>query len=146
MQWGGKFTQLYTIASQIAKERSLKIAVITLSNRRKPVDYLLNHITPREFVKLIGQASLVVTNSFHGTCFSIIGKTPFVSVEYASNSERAKALLEKCGLKHRLILADSFLGKEVYGVEDIVQAQECIINEVSESWEWFKGAINGVEG
>lgn len=74
--------ELVTLALEAA--RMLNLEVINLSPRAK---YASVHgfkqkydVGPREFVSYIKNADLVISNSFHGTVFSIIEETPLFSV------------------------------------------------------------------
>lgn len=61
---------------------------------------------PKEFINLIGNAELVVTSSFHGTCFSILQHKKFYSlVDSISNNsdERIISLLNELGLEKQLL-------------------------------------------
>ena len=66
--------------------------------------------TPEEWLALIRNASAVITNSFHGTLFSIILRRPFVVVGIGSGkgalNERARSLLERLGLTERFVTTD----------------------------------------
>lgn len=67
-------------------------------------------LTIQEWVAMFRDAKFTVTDSFHGTVFSIIFNKPFISL---SNSKRGQArfydLLEKLDLQERLIVS---LGEE----------------------------------
>lgn len=59
---------------------------------------------PEDFLGLISNASLVCTNSFHGTALSIKLNTPFFVLESRqSNDERKRSILEQLNLKNRII-------------------------------------------
>lgn len=72
-------------------------------------DILLYDIAPDQFVWLIANASLVLTDSFHATAFSINLRVPFVSLTrspdtHAANmNSRLYTLLQKTRLEERLI-------------------------------------------
>lgn len=61
---------------------------------------------PAEFLSLIAGASYVVTNSFHGTVFSINFSIPFYTVVAVRkhNNSRMESLLQRLGLSERLLL------------------------------------------
>ena len=59
-------------------------------------------ISPREFVEKLLHASFVVTNSFHGTAFSVNFNIPFYFV-ISNTPERQKSLLKFVGLEDRTI-------------------------------------------
>lgn len=62
---------------------------------------------PEEWLGYIKYSDFVVTNSFHGTVFSILFNKPFINIALSGNksglNERAKSLLSRVGLEHRLI-------------------------------------------
>ena len=75
---------------------------------------------PLEFISLIKNASLVLTDSFHATAFSINLKTPFISLcrfnknDKKSMNDRLVTILNLVGLSGRLIyegdtISDDFL-------------------------------------
>ncbi|MCK5537086.1 MAG: polysaccharide pyruvyl transferase family protein [Bacteroidales bacterium] len=57
---------------------------------------------PDEFVKLFSQASFIVTNSFHGTCFSINFNIPFIVTTPLSSINRIESLLTAVGSQDRI--------------------------------------------
>ena len=57
-------------------------------------------INPASFLSYFRYASCVVTNTFHGTVFSIIYRKPFYS--FAFHSQKVKDLLNTYGLQERL--------------------------------------------
>lgn len=74
------------------------------SYKEKGVDRQLLGMTPREFLWLVHHASYVVTDSFHGTAFSINYSTPFSTLPSKSgNNARMLDLLECCGLVDRFV-------------------------------------------
>jgi polysaccharide pyruvyl transferase WcaK-like protein len=62
---------------------------------------------PEEWLGYIKHADFVVTNSFHGTVFSVLFNKPFITIGLAGKKSglnaRAKALLNRVGLEHRLL-------------------------------------------
>lgn len=92
------------VAKKIASERSLEVYQIFPSLRKNSaVDCLLNDISPEEFLYLYSKTNFVVTNSFHGTCFSLINNKDFYTVSPTGSSNRLESLLSKAGLADRLL-------------------------------------------
>lgn len=62
-------------------------------------------VGPDGFVGLIDNAELVVTNSFHGTVFSLNFQTPFITVVNPgkNNNSRMQSILSRVGLADRMI-------------------------------------------
>lgn len=90
------------IALETARVRNLKI--YALNKRINYADKTFWNIGPDEFVNMISNAHLVLTNSFHGVCFSLILEKNF----YAFNrnekiNTRILDLLKLCNLENRLI-------------------------------------------
>lgn len=56
---------------------------------------------PDEFLWYVKNASYVLTNSFHGTAFSVIFRKQFAVVPHTETGNRVSELLEKLGLGHR---------------------------------------------
>lgn len=62
-----------------------------------------SYYAPREFVRCFSEARFVVTDSFHGTVFSILFHKPFVSCCLGDGRDgRAESLLSQIGLNGRL--------------------------------------------
>ena len=57
-----------------------------------------------DFLSLIDHAEAVVTNSFHGTAFSIIYEKQFLSARVATTGSRAESLLNLLGLNSQYVL------------------------------------------
>ena len=62
---------------------------------------------PLEFVNRIRNASLVITDSFHGTVFAIIYRKDFYTLSRGKISIRMQDLLTRLGLMSRFIGNDS---------------------------------------
>lgn len=59
-------------------------------------------MSPIEFIKMISEASLVVTNSFHCLALAIIFNKPFISVLHKDKSSRQVDLLKMLKLDNRI--------------------------------------------
>lgn len=58
---------------------------------------------PREFLGYIKNASFVVTNSFHGTAFSIIMEKQFFNIPPIKTRERTDSIMRMAGLTDHVI-------------------------------------------
>lgn len=91
-------------AKRLACKTGLPIFSISQSRKREGyVTKTFSDIDPIEFVDLVLHAEYVVTNSFHGTAFSIIFKKNFWACNIANTSSRIESLLRCTGLTNRLI-------------------------------------------
>ena len=66
--------------------------------RREGVDKYLTSVSPRSFISLVDNASMIITDSFHGTAFALNLNTPFIAMNNKKNPRRVQELLRKCDL------------------------------------------------
>lgn len=113
----GDYILYYTIRSSenlwhqckaLSKKTGLKIirvggnALKRLNNREAMIDYA-SDLSPSEWLSLVHNARYVVTNSFHGSAFSIIYNKDFY-LEFSSlTNSRLKQITELAGLEARVI-------------------------------------------
>ena len=103
-----------SLARHIAKQRNLKIVRICRDaypeHSGSDVEEILT-AGPSDFVGLFSKAEFVVTNSFHGTVFSINFSKPFYSVikSHHSTNSRLTSILKKLGLEDRIVPVGSQL-------------------------------------
>ncbi len=80
----------------IAKERGLELRIFSAGNGAK--------LSVEEWLAIYRDAEYVVTDSFHGTVFSILFHKPFLSIVNESRgASRFYSLLSKFGVEKRLI-------------------------------------------
>ncbi|ERS87029.1 hypothetical protein Q667_15770 [Marinobacter sp. C1S70] len=104
------------------------------------VDKHVRTADPREFVKLFLDASFVITDSFHGTCFAVNFSKPFVSVSAGKRSNRMQSLLAQVGLSERLISSYDELAS--VSVEmDWEEASKNLAESRSESLEFIEFSV-----
>lgn len=92
-------------AEEIASEKGLKIIRIKAIEEfekcdKNIIDYY--SIMPQRFLGYFAKADFIVTNSFHGTAFSLIFQKYFYSLD-STKIDRAKSLLDSLGLSDRII-------------------------------------------
>lgn len=68
------------IAKKIQEKLNIKIICFNNKNYFGDMCLCMPHCGPKEFAELFYNAEYVITNSFHGTCFSIIFEKQFVSI------------------------------------------------------------------
>lgn len=103
---------------------------------------------PQEFIGMIDNASLVCTDSFHATVFSIIMKTPvcvFLRESYEngnSMNSRIYSLLEMLHLDSHILTSDSRLDDALTCLqEDYVFAHELLAKERDKSLQFLESAL-----
>lgn len=95
---------MYRSVRKIAKAKNLK--VISYSDnvfRDQYADKTIYFVDPGDVLSLIYHADYVVTNSFHGTAFSINLNRQFWVYMPSKFSTRISSILDLCGLSSRLL-------------------------------------------
>lgn len=96
--------------------------------------------TPQEFLSLFKNAEYVITDSFHGTVFSLLFNRKFIDVLPSETGTRIINILELTKLEDR-ILKDyndfSYIGKDV----DFTEANAILNDERKKSIELLKNAL-----
>lgn len=94
---------------QLAKKLGMDVYCISPLNycNDKEIN-MLQDAGPLDFLSYIGNASLVITNTFHGTIFSMNFERPFFSCCVQPGSRQGQ-MLALCGLEDRIINSPSEL-------------------------------------
>lgn len=123
--------------------RELGVPVYRIANSRVPVsrvDKTLRGMTPREFVWLVDHAAYVVTDSFHGTAFSLNLETPFTVIpNKRGNNVRMIELLELVGLSKRF---DDLTGMGCSSSVDFSEAKMRLVSRRNECISWLSAAVS----
>lgn len=91
--------QLYEAARVIAQAKGLKVVTFSFDFRGEPhVDKTIKYANPGEFLSLMHYADYVITNSFHGTAFSINLNKQFWTFLPSGFGTRIRSIIELCGL------------------------------------------------
>lgn len=88
-----------------------------------------------DFLSYMDNAEAVVTNSFHGTAFSILFEKPFLSVKLASTSSRVESLLCMTGLISQLV--EGTVKTYNFSI-DFAKAQRVLAEERQKSLDYLK--------
>ena len=128
-------------AERVAKSNGLKL--ISVGNKINGVN--ANYITsagPREWLGLIKNAKHIITDSFHGTVFSLMLNNNFISIVPLNGDNRIGQVLKKFDLEGHIKHVED---DEVYNInETTFDKAEFIKNldkESNKSIEWFVNAI-----
>lgn len=120
-----------------SRKNGLKI--VSLGEKRKWCDYSF-HYSPDTFVTLFKYADRVITNTFHGTIFSIIYRKNFVSL--AVKKIKVKELLDEFCLNSQNIKSveqiDDILSKSV----DYNLAENVINKKVRKSIQYINDCLS----
>ena len=125
------------IAKRIAKDRGLKIINIGQAfGHYFDIKNILD-AGPKEFVELFYNADYIVTNSFHGTAFSVNFHKQFVSVMHPKSPERAVSFLRTIGLESRLVTGISDILPVDMTSADFKAATDVLENMRNESYNYL---------
>ncbi len=109
-----KYILLYTVpkvplirdtVNYISKKLGLKIVSIEQGiSAGSKVDEQIRNAGPIDFIHLFNNAEFIITDSYHGACFSVNFSKPFAVVSQGSKgSVRVKSFLAAVGLEDRFI-------------------------------------------
>ncbi len=144
-----KYIFCYFLGGQTDKQREF-ITVISKKLLCDVIDPLDSNnreyfsMDPSDFVQLIRDAQLVITDSFHGTVFSIIFHTPFyVYNRNCDNSmeSRLDTLLDKFNLSDRRISDDCILSYLDLLSVDYDGVDNIIVSERQKTYDFLTNAL-----
>lgn len=110
------------IGRRVATEKRLKLIVVTLENKYLPMQNEENqsYCSPQKLLGYFANAEYIVTNSFHGTVFSIINQRDFITVKndkLGLDNSRLETLLESLGLENRLV--DDYQSNDIIAYDEV---------------------------
>lgn len=120
---------------KFAKEYNKKI--ICLGMYQKIADYNLV-VSPFEVLEYIKKADYVITDTFHGTIFSIINHTKFCTIIRESNKNKLKYLLDKLKLNSRMVNKIDDIDKLYNENIDYDETDLILLNEKKRTIEYLK--------
>lgn len=131
------FQNITEYAIKIAQKKGLAIKYIGMPVKRyKNVKYITN-AGPKEFVELFFNADYVVTNSFHGTAFSVNFGKQFISLKNPKNPERAAYFLNSIDAKDRLVADYKFFPEDM-AKNEIQTIKQKLMGIVTDSMDYLK--------
>lgn len=110
----GKRGRMLSIAEAMAREWNLRLVKIVAKGGRDSlvaprIDRNYWFCTPSDFVSYFRYANYVLTDSFHGLCFSLAFKKQFSVVLPEQRATRLDSLLCQFGLRDRVVVASDNL-------------------------------------
>ncbi|MFR5683621.1 MAG: polysaccharide pyruvyl transferase family protein [Clostridia bacterium] len=138
--------QLNKIVNYIAKITGLDVITFDLRNKYvngKKSAYMSG---PREFIGWFKKAEYVITNSFHGTIFSLIYHKKFYTIPHSNRGSRMTDLLSMLNLSDRVLYHINDL-KEKNLEEEInyKTIEEVLYSKQEQSIQFLKRAVKGEE-
>lgn len=138
--------KIQQFAIEYAKKHSVpvyRVGVRGMFNWKTEGIKNLVDIGPADFISLFENASIVFTNSFHGTAFSVnLGKNFYTVLSKAGKkNSRMTSLLSILGLESRIIYQED-CSKVSFEQYDTAKAQELLQAERDKSVRYLKESIN----
>lgn len=132
---------IFDAARKIAKEKGLKVVTFSWDWRKdKMADKTITYATPGDFLSLMHYADYVVTNSFHGTAFSINLNKQFSVFMPSAFSTRISSIVDLCGLGERMV-SDSFDIAKANKAINYTSINKILDKERAKSIEFLKKAF-----
>ena len=133
---------IFEAAYAIAKEKNLKVVTFSWDWRGdKMADQTIRYANPGDFLSLMHYATYVITNSFHGTAFSINLNKQFSVFMPSAFSTRISSIIELCGLQSRMVLA-KFSIEQSKEIIDYTTVNKVLDAEREKSIEFLKQALS----
>ena len=131
----GFFEFAYNVANKLGK----KMIVFTFEKRQNLSDDIKQFYNggPKDFLGYLINADFIITNSFHGTAFSIIFRKQFYSIPPKYGRERIDSLLSTFGLQSRIV--ESIKDFKLVPLE---YSEELILDKVKNSENFLKNRTN----
>ncbi len=135
-----KADKLLPFSKELSKKTGLPIVYIPNDLKSGSIGKLKTNVGPEEWLGYIKNAEYVVTNSFHGTVFSILFNKKFfaeVSSKVNPSTSRLKSLLEMFDLGKRTIekFTDEMLIEEL----DSEAINNVLLLERNKAHDFFEG-------
>jgi hypothetical protein len=137
------------VALKLKKMLSLPIVNISSYRRFKGIDKNELFLNPGEWLNRIKHASLVCTNSFHGTALSVKFNKPFYVVNSRRKAvwsgNRTGELLSSLGLSHRILNSSDEIPEEkeeIFRKSDFRGAMEALKERQIYSLDFLKQALS----
>lgn len=142
----GNNSHLVKTVKNIRIKTGLKVYVVNKDIKGDILFYKYNNISsvsPEEFLKMLFGAKYVVTDSFHGTAFSILFHKRFYSVVNpgANNTNsRIRCLLEELNLENRIVSLNCKM--DLDKIPNYNEADKRLQIMRTDSFMWLKKALD----
>ena len=104
-------------------------------------DVYIRTASPEQFLELIKNASLIITDSFHATSFSIIFNKTFYNIRRSNRNSRIENLYSVLEIPNRYV--DKEVQNEYLSELDYAKINEKIGKERFRSYEYLKKIVEG---
>lgn len=130
----------YAIA--LAKEIGKKTIKISLDQfKHSKCDHVVRFPSVKMFLSLFAKASIVVTDSFHGTAFSLNFNRNFIVTMPGKTGERIQSILELTGLAERIVHSKEEACEIAKNDIDFNYCNRVILSEREKAMRFLKEAL-----
>ena len=140
----GKYLLCYFLSNQSwyfdyakALAKDLKLRVLLIPSRPEYIEKKTCYkhaVGPKEFVSLIEHAQFVLTDSYHGSIFSLQFEKKFLYLKRFSDDDPENQNIRIFSLFQELGLMGHMVEKKMFSEEDIKQMDYCEINNIITSF------------
>lgn len=127
-------------ARKVANHKKLPLYMISASQKRDSRVSKQFNVTPYDFLALIDNADCIITNSFHGTSFSIILEKQFWACVAEGSNQRITSLLEQAGIRNRLLVGENM--PDFSASDELLSAKQNLSAYISQSKSFILNSIN----
>lgn len=131
-------TEMLNAAIEFANKKGLAVVEICQNAKRGFKHVQLTAASPEEFLGAIKNAQYVVTNSFHGTAFSLVFNKELYVFDNKERGSRITGLLEKAGLETRINEEKIIEQKSI----DYSEVENNLKEYIANSKEFLLNAVN----
>lgn len=133
---------LKSTLTSIYREKKIEIIDVSIDNIQWDLPVTKkNDSTPGEFLFYFKNAAYIITNSFHGTVFSIIYHRKFLSVTKHGTASRMAELLKKLYLENHMVRNLSEINHENLEHHDYLKADKSLQKLKTESLEYLMSTL-----
>jgi len=134
---------VYITAKRLAKKKGIKIIDIS-GNPNDSHKYIPDNRTsgPDEFLWYVKHAQYVVTNSFHGTAFSVIFRKQFTVIPHTITGNRVSDLLKRLSLQDRVRTSPDDANGVWDRAIDYTATEQALDQLRAESREYLRGCVS----
>lgn len=123
--------------------KSMRKQLICLNFKQKHLSHYIKQYSengPREFLGFFNNASFVITNSFHGTAFSILFGKQFIVIPPIKRRERVDSLLSLLNLRCQLFEDEQEI--DTIPIVEYNKVNEFILRERNKSLDYLLSNLN----
>ena len=133
---------IYNTVNNIAKEKNLIVVTFSWNwQKDNRADYTARYSSPGDFLSLMIHADCVVTNSFHGTAFSVNLNKDFWVYMPSKFPSRIESILKLCKLDDR-VLSEVITNEQIVQRINYEQVNDILDEERNKAYSFLRKALS----